>query len=115
MSFTDLLSQLKAEYVFGLPNKISSIESYLKSQDLIALRTEFHKLKGNGKTYGLPEISELATIVEAHCLEKPESAFDSVDTALSILQKIYTDRTSEKEFPLQSDPDFQLLKQKLAS
>jgi HPt (histidine-containing phosphotransfer) domain-containing protein len=109
MSFTDLLSQLKVEYVSGLPAKITTIREHLKSQDLIALCTDFHKLKGNGKTYGLPEISELAALVESHCLETPDSALRSVSTAVDILEDIYAHRQSDKEINLHADPRFQSL------
>ncbi|NQZ02188.1 MAG: Hpt domain-containing protein [Bdellovibrionales bacterium] len=109
MSFTDLLSQLKVEYVSGLPAKITTIREHLASEDLIALRTDFHKLKGNGKTYGLPEISELAALVESHCLETPESALGSVETAVELLEDIFQHRQSDRELNLSKDPRFQSL------
>ncbi|MEO0334792.1 MAG: Hpt domain-containing protein [Pseudomonadota bacterium] len=106
MSFTDMLTQLKMEYVGGLPAKITTIKEHLRGEDLIALRTDFHKLKGNGKTYGLPEISELASLVESHCLEEPDRALSSVQSAVEILEDIYSHRQSDKELNLQSDPRY---------
>lgn len=109
MSFTDLLAELKVEYVSGLPQKIETIREHQQSKDLIALRTDWHKLKGNGTTYGLPEISELATVVESHCLENPDSALEAVGSAIEILCDIHFARLKNTEHSLTSDPRFQAL------
>jgi len=109
MSFSDLLADLKTEYVSGLPQKIETIREHHRNKDLIALRTDWHKLKGNGKTYGLPEISELATVVESYCLEHPDSALAIVESALQILNDIYTQRLNNQELCLKSDSRFQQL------
>ena len=116
MSFTDLLAELKVEYVSGLPQKIETIREHQQTEDLIALRTDWHKLKGNGKTYGLPEISELATVVESYCLEKPDSALQVVGSAIEILCDIHFARLKNQEHNLGSDPRFlALCDQKLAA
>jgi len=110
MSMEDLLKNLQREYVQSLPEKISDIRKHIKSGSVETLETAFHKLKGTGKTYGIPEISELAATVEHICHEKPAKACPVAAEALSILQDIHSARKEDTAFHLVGDPRFKKIK-----
>ena len=55
--YQKMLAELKHEYIKGLGAKLEHIEMALETKDVALLREHFHKFKGNGKTYGYPEIS----------------------------------------------------------
>ena len=74
MSFEDLLKNLQVDYVAAIPNKIAQIRAQVRNADVPALRESFHKFKGTGRTYGLPEVSELAEVVERICIDTPDRA-----------------------------------------
>lgn len=106
MSFEDLLKSLQSEYVAALPNKIAIIGSQIKSNDLTALRESFHKFKGTGRTYGLPEVSELAELVEKLCIQESAHAMAAAANAVAILQDIYNSRKAHQPYSLQHDPRY---------
>lgn len=59
-----LMQELKIEYIQNLPVRILQIQTFLNEKKWTELNNEFHKLKGNGKTYGFPQISLLAESLE---------------------------------------------------
>ncbi|MEK6555260.1 MAG: Hpt domain-containing protein [Bdellovibrionota bacterium] len=85
----DLLKELRDEYIASLPQKIVTISEHLKQQDWTTLRDDFHKLKGTGKTYGLPVVSEIGEVVEKICLTKTQSAPQAIPLAVDLLLKVY--------------------------
>ena len=56
------LGQLIDSYLKSLPEKILVIASQVQAKETGNVRESFHKLKGTGKTYGFPEVSELAGV-----------------------------------------------------
>lgn len=110
MSMDELLKNLQREYVQSLPEKISDIRKQIKSGSAENLISAFHKLKGTGKTYGIPEISELAATVEHICHDKPAKAGPAATEALSILQDIHSARKADTEFSLSADPRFKKIR-----
>ena len=106
MSFEELLKNLHHEYLASLPGKIGSIEQLLLRPDAAALREAFHKLKGTGTTYGVPEVSELAAVVETVCSTVPERAVTAAGQATALLKEIHQHRSQQRAFDLQSDPRF---------
>lgn len=113
MSFDDLLKTLHQEYLSSLPIKISSIQNQMQVGDPSELRESFHKLKGTGRTYGLPEVSELAAVVEEICIDYPPKAVAAVGLALDILREIHTARLSGKPFALEVDERFNQIRKLL--
>jgi hypothetical protein len=113
MSFAALMEQLKLEYIQSLPEKIDTIQFHIKQQYASHLREDFHKLKGTGLTYGLPEISTLAQTVEAICLAQPEQSVQAATEALPILRDIYQSRARDSTHPLESDPRFHSISDQL--
>lgn len=106
MSIEDLIKKLNQEYLATLPHKISSIETLCAQADIPGLRDAFHKLKGTGRTYGLPEISDLAEILEKICVERPEHAVTASNRGLCLLKDVFQSRTQGYTFALNEDPRF---------
>ena len=95
----DLLKELRAEYVASLPQKIISIGQHLSQQDWVTLRDDFHKLKGTGKTYGIPIITELGEVVEKICMTKTQTAPAAIPLAIDLLAKIYQHHKATVDAP----------------
>ena len=113
MSFDALMSQLRSEYVQELPEKIAHIANNLAQQHLEVVREDFHKLKGTGTTYGIPEISQLAEVLEKICTDHPQNAAIAVPEALALLKEIHSHRTGAQAFDISLDQRFSKLKRLL--
>jgi HPt (histidine-containing phosphotransfer) domain-containing protein len=100
MSFEKMMEELRRDYVASIPQKMKDIEAHLAAADVGTLRDDFHKLKGTGKTYGIPEISELGEAVEKICKHKPEQAGAIVPGALTLLREIHTARLGGQPYVL---------------
>ena len=94
MSFEEMLKSLQREYLASIPEKIQIIEMQIAKQDAANLRESFHKLKGTGRTYGLPEVSELGALVEQICLEHPVNSFKAGTIAIGILRDVHNARSA---------------------
>lgn len=110
MSFEEMLKNLQRDYLHSLPEKISTIQEQIQGGDVVVLRASFHKLKGTGKTYGIPEISELAAELEDICQGRPAVAAPAAREAVLILRDIHSARKSNHEFKLASDPRFKKIR-----
>ena len=120
MNFDEMMAELRTEYLATFPQKFLEIEAHLSAADFSRLRDDFHKLKGTGKTYGIPEISELCAITEKICLnaanapatpgDSTSNASTSVNLALSILRKIIATRQAGRELNLASIEEFARLR-----
>lgn len=110
MSLEDMLKSLQRDYVAGLPGKIDLIRGQIRAESATGLRECFHKLKGTGRTYGLPEISELAEVVERICSASPKDAVPAAGHAILILQDIFSSRNAEISYNLHSDPRFEQIR-----
>ena len=106
MSFDEMMAGLKRDYIKSMPDKIQRIQQVYNTADLKQLREEFHKLKGTGKTYGVPEITDLCAAIEQLCLEQSPHAINDVKTALQILGEIHCARASEQAFNVVGDKRF---------
>ncbi|MCB0412398.1 MAG: Hpt domain-containing protein [Bdellovibrionales bacterium] len=100
MDFNEMMSQLRKEYLTSLPEKISELKADLDSKNVEKLKEDFHKLKGTGKTYGIPEVSQLAEAVEKIYFHKPDNALKATEEALGLLKDIYELRSQEKSMDL---------------
>jgi HPt (histidine-containing phosphotransfer) domain-containing protein len=106
MSLDDLLKSLHQEYISALPEKLTKIEQQIQRQDRDSLRESFHKLKGTGMTYGLPEVSQVGEVAEDICLQKPAQAIEAAHLALAILRDIHQTRAQNKSFDCLADARF---------
>ena len=102
----ELLKELKADYVNSLPLKVALIKSHWNEKNMALLRDDFHKLKGTGKTYGLPEITILGEKFEKMCLHRPHQLESALPIAIRILQTIYELRKNNTPFQIENDPEF---------
>lgn len=64
MNLEKIMIELKRDYIKNFPNHLNKMKTYFSSKKISSLKSHFHKLKGSGKTYGLPEVSELSQIME---------------------------------------------------
>lgn len=113
MSFEDLLKSLQQEYLASLPSKIESLRAQVSAANVNDLRESFHKLKGTGRTYGMPEVSELSAAVEEICIDYPTHAATAAGHALEILVDIHASRAQGREFSLGADARFQAIRKLL--
>lgn len=109
-SLNDLLKTLQVEYLAELPGRIEGIEAHVSRKDIPALIEDFHKLKGTGKTYGIPEISALGEKMEQLFISCPAQGFSRVGHAVSLLRSIHGARTGGTEFAIDKDIRFQEMK-----
>lgn len=110
MSMEDLLKSLRADYIAELPAKIATIQALVREERLEEVREAFHKLKGTGKTYGLPEVSLLAELVEDTCRDNPAAGLAFADVAVLILPDIVHARRADRAYALEDDTRFGSLK-----
>ncbi len=103
------MAELQKEYIDSFPQKISDIQSYFEAKDLPNLINAFHKIKGSGKTYGVPEMSQLGEYFESLLKQSGASALPYIPKSLEILHKIHKARLEHKEHSLTTDLDFQKL------
>lgn len=106
MSLDKLLAELQIEYLAALPTKIADIETHLRSGEMAKLRDDFHKLKGSGLTYGIPEISELCEVTELLCDSKPQAAGTFTPLTVSLLKGILQQRQAGQAYDLQKAAEF---------
>jgi len=110
MDFEKMMEELRAEYLAGMPQKFIDINEHIAKKDINILREDFHKLKGTGKTYGMPEISELGEVVEKICMTKTDRAIEAASAGLRLLAAIHKTRLTKKPFELQANAEFLAIK-----
>jgi HPt (histidine-containing phosphotransfer) domain-containing protein len=104
MSFEEMLKSLQREYLASIPEKIKVIEGQMAASNLSDFRESFHKLKGTGRTYGMPEVSEVGALVEAVCLAHPVNAFKAGVIAIAILHDVFAAHTGPSPYSFVQDP-----------
>ena len=108
-SLQDILAGLQKTYLASMPDKIKLIEQLSKANDREKLVTEYHKLKGTGRTYGLPEFTQIGEIVERIGLSDPNSLSKAVPLSLKLLSMCRDARVQALTPNLDDEPDFQSL------
>jgi HPt (histidine-containing phosphotransfer) domain-containing protein len=109
MSLQDLLAELQKEYLASITDKVSMIETLWRGSQLEELETEFHKMKGTGSTYGLPEISQLGEAMERLCEINRPALDNTVPLAMALLSRIQAQRQRGEAFAIEADPDFRIV------
>ena len=66
-NYNQLMEELKTEYLQSFADKFQLLLDLHKNKDWEKIELEFHKLKGTGTTYGVPEVSELCFHLERLC------------------------------------------------
>lgn len=108
-SIQDILAELRVSYIAAMPDKITAINALWKSNELKLLKTEFHKLKGTGRTYGLPEITQVGEAMERLCEGPLDVLNQTVPLSLRLLERIRTQRTNGEIPDLDKEGDFQVI------
>ena len=106
MSLDDVLAELRKTYLAALPARADLIAKLHTNRQYAEVETEFHKLKGTGKTYGLPEVTAIAEVAERLVEHGTASADPSIPAALNALRKVTSSRASGAPLDLTRDPDF---------
>jgi chemotaxis protein histidine kinase CheA len=119
MSLDAMMAELQKEYIAGLSEKVIEVQSYLEKLDLKAAQNLFHKLKGSGATYGIPEASQLGDLMEnyfkkVNAQKTPTNSLDpkilsNMAAGVEMLRKISAARKSETPYSLENDPQYLLL------
>jgi HPt (histidine-containing phosphotransfer) domain-containing protein len=109
MSLKELLAELQKDYLASFPDKIANLRKLFLADQLDDLQTEYHKLKGTGRTYGVPEVSQLGGALERLCQEDPDSLPSAVPLSLAVLERIRISRAKDMPLNLDDDRDFQTI------
>ena len=109
MSLSNLLAELQKEYLESLPEKISGIQDLINKNEFELVETEFHKLKGTGRTYGVPEISRVGELGEKACWIPDAKRNDAIAQALQLLLKVHQSRAKGVDYPIEDDETCQAL------
>jgi HPt (histidine-containing phosphotransfer) domain-containing protein len=108
--FQKILDELRAAYLASMPEKRDVIVAAWKVNDIKALRAEYHKLKGTGKTYGLEALSILGAKLELLCEQRPATLAEAVPLSLSIFDAIRATGLAGEAFSLERAPGWERLR-----
>ena len=107
----DLFVELKKEYLATFQEKQELIKIAWAEHDRDKLENEFHKMKGTGRTYGLPEISVLGGMMELLCKENHPKLGLCVFMTLEILPKIVDHHNHIQEYKISDDFFYKRIKE----
>jgi HPt (histidine-containing phosphotransfer) domain-containing protein len=110
VTLDDLLAGLRKEYIASIPERLILLQHLLNCGELSELQDSFHKLKGSGTTYGLPEISMVAGLAEEICRDQQNQAPKAIPLLIELLAEIYQRRNAEQSFDVATDPRFSQVK-----
>lgn len=105
--------KLQDKYLAEFPQKITAIEGFIENQDRPNMSTLFHKLKGNGLTYGFAEVTEIARLMDQHHKRDTPHYFELAKLGLKLLKIIYPSMQKKESIPLDSIPEYLTLKGEL--
>jgi HPt (histidine-containing phosphotransfer) domain-containing protein len=106
---SEVLSQLKAEYLQKLPQKVERLRLLTEAKNWLVLEEEYHNLKGSGKTYGFPEISAVCEKLEFLAHHKETQILVIFNEAVELLDRIEKSYTQGPAFDLFQDATFKTL------
>ncbi len=101
-SLDELLEELRQGYLASIPQKIEQIRSRKECEEF-AVQGDFHRLKGSGASYGVPEISQLGEIMVQICREKPKALSWVLPLSIELLEKIRVARLHNHPFQIQAE------------
>jgi HPt (histidine-containing phosphotransfer) domain-containing protein len=109
MSLQDVLAGLQKNYLASMPEKIARIESLFSAKSFDELESEYHKLKGTGRTYGIPEITDLGAAMEQMCGSHLKSLSEMVPVSVQLIKNITEARIKGNAYDLAANEDFKRL------
>jgi HPt (histidine-containing phosphotransfer) domain-containing protein len=107
--YETMMQELREEYLISISEKCTELQRNFRNRELTEVRESFHKMKGSGATYGVPEVSKLASILEYLCDSREQELNWAVPQAIEWLQKIKEHRMNDSVFELELEPKFILL------
>lgn len=107
----DIFAELRTEYLETFTEKQNLIKTSWEKRDRTTIENEFHKMKGTGKTYGLPEITDLGRMLELVSKDNHPKLGTCVFAALELLPQIVAARQQNKTYPLDTDPFYKKIKE----
>jgi HPt (histidine-containing phosphotransfer) domain-containing protein len=70
MDFEEVMKQMRVKYLADLKPKIEDLKIMAAQKDYEGLESFFHKLKGSGTSYGLPQFTEYGAKYELKAKKK---------------------------------------------
>jgi HPt (histidine-containing phosphotransfer) domain-containing protein len=110
-NYEQMMSELREEYLQSFAEKFNQMQQFFEGQDWYSLELEFHKLKGTGTTYGVPEVTELCQKMEALCRQQQKISETLLKMAIELLSAIRDKYMKNQEFDLSSDPRYLKIEQ----
>ncbi len=111
MSFQELMARLQREYLESLPSKIAEIEQDCQDGELERLKVAFHKVKGTGKTYGLPEITQVAEPIEDILTHNRSQGIEAARIGIQLFKVIYRSKSAAKNLDIENEDGYLTLRQ----
>ncbi|MES2965009.1 MAG: Hpt domain-containing protein [Bdellovibrionota bacterium] len=108
-SLKDVLAGLQKSYLASMPEKIRNLEVLWSDRKLDLLKTDYHKLKGTGRTYGFPEITALGAAMERLCEIDQPSLERAVPISLKLMTRIGDLRAKGQALDLDQEPEFKTI------
>ena len=105
---TEIIKELQKTYLASLPGKITALRELWQKGETKLLKTDYHKLKGTGRTYGLPEVTLIGEVLERICLlENRDLLNEAVPLSLELLHEIGVERRAGRTPHLEGHPKFE--------
>lgn len=83
-----LIQELRGDYLKSFPEKIARLNQLYTDNNRAGLENEFHKIKGTGKTYGVPEMSVVAGHMETICRHNVDILNRCFPKAIEVIKEI---------------------------
>jgi HPt (histidine-containing phosphotransfer) domain-containing protein len=84
-SFADLVE----EFVAGLPERLTAMESALEEPDFQRAKVLAHQLKGSGGGYGFPDLTDIASKLESEAIERNLTAcLETLDELNQLVSRV---------------------------
>ncbi|MEZ0391094.1 MAG: Hpt domain-containing protein [Pseudobdellovibrionaceae bacterium] len=100
---SEVLQELRREYLLKFPQKIEKLRKLTEAQDWKALEEEYHKLKGTGKTYGFPGVSQICERLEVMAQKPQTQIADVFEKSLELLERMHQKHIENQSLDLSAD------------
>lgn len=99
-----MMATLQADYIVSLPEKIGLLKTYKANKNWVEAKSIFHKIKGTGSTYGIPELSQLGEVMEKLCQLGGPRLEARIQTGIELMIQIHLTRSADIKhaYPLEN-------------